>query len=256
MKQNLLVLLSLFILLGFGCTKADPDIQIDVDVDFLIDIKENLSAAGSTLLFKTSTTDLQECLNSTIAVDFQRNNTSVRMSFLDIVTPTDCEMGSAPATASVNAGDLAVRNYEFKIDLRGEVESAGVLNIMSDRYIVSFVESSGFKFAETMLLRVPRHTVWGYVNYAEEEAETAAVFVDDLSEITAPTALEEGYYGWFKSEGSELTDMDNLPEEKINTLFVFEYEGADDDLENLISAFRAENTDIEVALFDWRGKSF
>jgi len=256
MKQNLLFVLSLLLLAGVSCSKEKPDTQFNVNTDFMIDMKEDLSETGGTLLFKAETINDQDCLNAGIDFSFSRGTSIITLSFLDLLLPEDCTPGSAPATADINTGDLAIINYQFKIDLRGEVTSEGVLNVLSDRYIVSFAEASGFEFPEKVLLRIPRHTIWGYVNHGEEEEEIATNFISDLSESASPARLEEGYYGWFKGAGDTVTEMDNLPTERFNSLFVFEYEGTDETLENLLDNFRSENENIDLALFNWEGKSF
>lgn len=256
MKQNLLFLISILLFAGVGCDKDTPDTQFNVNTDFLIDMKEDLSQTGSTLLFKAETINNQDCLDTGIDISFARNTSKVTLSFLDLIIPEDCTPGSAPATADVNAGDLAGINYQFKIDLRGEIESTGILNVLSDRYIVSFVEASGFEFPEKTLLRVPRQTIWGYVNHGEDGNETANDFISSLGEIASPTTLEEGYYGWFKGADDKVTEMADLPTERFNSLFVFEYEGDDEVLESLITDFRSENENVELALFNWAGKSF
>ena len=151
---------------------------------------------------------------------------------------------------------MATINYQFKIDLRGEVESEGILNVLSDRYIVSFIETSGFEFPEKILMRIPRHTIWGYVNHSENDEEIAADFISNLGANASSATLEEGYYGAFKGADDRITEMDNLPTERFNSLFIFEYDGTDDVLESLLADFRSENENMEVALFDWEGKSF
>ena len=55
MKQNLLFLLSILLLVGVGCDKEEPGTQFNVNTDFVIDMKENLSPTGGTLLFKART---------------------------------------------------------------------------------------------------------------------------------------------------------------------------------------------------------
>jgi len=256
MKLNLLFLLTILLFVGIGCDKESPDTQFNVNTDFVIDMKEDLSQTGGTLSFKAKTVNNQDCLDTRIDFSFRRNASKVSLSFLDLIMDEDCIEGSAPASADINAGDLAIIDYQFKIDLRGEIESTGVLNVLSDRYIVSFVEPSGFEFSEKTLLRIPRYTIWGYVNHGEDDREIADGFVSNLGENASPTTLEEGYYGWFKGANNTVTEMDNLPNERFNSLFVFEYEGTDEALENLIADFRAENENMELALFNWAGKSF
>jgi len=256
MKQNLLFLLSVLLLASAGCDKEEPSTQFNVNTDFEIDMKEDLSETGGTLIFKAKTINNQDCLDTGIDFNFNRTASQVTLSFLDLIVPEDCIAGNAPAVADINAGDLAIIDYQFKIDLRGEVKSNGVLNVLGDRYIVSFAETSGFEFPEKVLLRIPRHTIWGYVNHAESEIETANQFISLLGESAFPASLEEGYYGWFKGANDQVTEMNDLPIERSNTLFVFEYEGEDETLENLLADFRSENENVEVSLFNWQGKSF
>ena len=256
MKQSLLFLLSILMIVGLGCSKDNPGTEFNVNTDFEIDMKEDLSPTGGTLLFKVKTKNEQNCLDTSIDYSFSRNASKVVLSFLDLITPEDCIVGRAPATADVNAGDLAIIDYQFKIDLRGEVESEGVLDVLGDRYVVSFVEPLGFEFSEKVLLRIPRYTIWGYVNHSESDESIATDFISTLGESTAPASLEDGYYGWFKGGDDRVTEMDNLPTERFNSLFIFEYDGTDEALENLLTDFRSENENVEVALFDWAGKSF
>ena len=256
MKQNLLFLLSVLILAGTGCSKDEPDTQFNVNTDFVIDMKENLSPTGGTLMFQVETVNDQECLDTGIDFRFSRNASKVILSFLDLLPPEDCVRGSAPATVDINTGDLATIDYQFEIDLREEVKSKGILNILGDRYTVRFAEYSGFEFLEKELLRIPRYTIWGYVNHTEGDEVVATDFIANLGENASAAVLEEGYYGWFKGADSQITEMDNLPTERFNSLFVFEYDGTDETLENLLSDFRVENENMEVALFNWAGKSF
>lgn len=256
MKKNLLFLLSILLFVGVGCDKNEPETQFNVNTDFVIDMKESLSPTGGTLLFKVRTVNNQECLDTGIDFSFSRNLSKIALSFLDFTIAEDCIAGNTPATAEVNAGDLATIDYQFHIDLRSEVVSEGVLNVLGDRYIVSFVEASGFEFSEKELLRIPRYTIWGYVNHSENDEELAASLIANLGENAAPTTLEEGYYGWFKGDNEEVTEMDDLPTERFNSLFVFKYEGTDEVLENVIADLRSENESVEIALFNWQGKTF
>lgn len=256
MKQSLLYIFSILLLVGTSCSKEEPGTQFNVNTDFLIDMKEELSPTGGTLLFNVKTVNNQDCLDTGIDYSFNRNPTNITLSFLDLLVPEDCVVGNAPAKASINTGDLAILDYRFKIDLREEIESNGVLNVLADRYIVSFSEASGFEFIEKTLMRVPRHTIWGYVNHGEDNEETAIDFISNLATIASPMALEEGYYGWFKVANNRPTEMENLPVERFNSLFVFEYDGTDEVLENFIANFRSENENVDIALFNWEGKSF
>lgn len=254
MKHGLsLLLIGIFC---FSCSKDVQDTQFDVEKDFSVEMRENLSEAGNTLLFFVQTLHNQDCTDTEIETDLRKNDRTVALSFLSIITPDDCTPGEAPATAAVDAGDLAVRDYEFKIDLRGEVESTGRLNVLSDRYVVSLNEELGFDFKQKELLRIPRYTIWGYVNHREEAEETAKSFTDDLRQVAEPLALPLGYYGWFRVTEVGISQVVGQPATDENLLFLLQFDGNEATLQFLLDEFRADYPDLTVALFDWEGKSF
>lgn len=259
MKQFLHLFIFTCCLILVGCEKdSEPSTLINVETDFILDMKEDLSASGATLFFPTKTTKDQECLNTNIDISLRTNSERIELSFEEIVVPNadDCQEGSAPASADISIGDLALRNYTFIIDLRGEVESAGILNVLADRYIVSFPEKFGFEFEQNILLRVPSKTIWGFINHEVEEGSLAQDLIGEISTSGEANELEDGYYGWFSVAGGQLTTVAGEITERKNSYFSFEYEGSDEDLEDLMENLRTENPDFVFSLSTWEGKSF
>ncbi len=256
MKQYLLFLIFTAVLGMVGCSKDAAEPQIDVEKDFILEMRENLSPGGNTLQFLAETTADQECLDTGIAVDLQKNTTAINLSFLEIIEPADCLPGNEKARDTIQAGDLAIRDYTFKIDLRGELESIGVLNVLEDRYVVSFSRQIGFDFVENIMLRVRPNMLWGYVNHDESQANEVREFVLALNDITEEIEPETGNYGWFRVAEFGVSEIADMPEERENELILLNYTGEDAALEELLAQYRSEYPEMTFAFFNAKGKSF
>ena len=256
MKHFLLLAICITISSLVGCKKEAPDAQINVEKDFILEMRENLSPGGNTLQFLAETTAAQECLHTGILLDLQKNTHRINLSFLELTEPAECLPGTEPAQGSVPAGDLTMRDYTFQIDLRGELESTGVLNVLEDRYVVSFSRQIGFEFSENILLKVRPNMIWGYVNHSESETNNAREFTTALREISDEIDPEPGNYGWFTTTENGITAVADMPTERENILFLFTYSGSDEAIENLLAQYRTDFPETDFNLFDYQGKSF
>lgn len=256
MKHNLLSHFLLLCLVMAGCSEDAPETVFDVEKDFILQMRENLSEAGGTLFFPVKTSKLQECLNAGIDISFRQETDALSVSFNSIIRPDDCIDGQAPANGAINPGDLAFRDYRFTIDLKGEVVSEGILNVLSDRYVVGFADELGFEFEEKELMRMPTDIAWGYINHGQEEEAAADEALSLIEERGQEHDLEDGSYGWFRLVGGIAINVDGSPEIRNNKLFVLNYTESDTYTEELLVNLRADYPSLEFALFDWKGKSF
>lgn len=255
MKRGLLLLLIL-VGVASGCEKVDPTTQIDVVTDFTINMIENLSASGSNLALDVVTLKDENCLNSEIAYSFNGLNNALTLSLLNIVTPEDCQEGEAPATALVQIGDLAAVDYDFNIDLKGQIRSYGSLSVMQDRYLLNFQIKNGFRIPHVELMRVPATVMWGYVNHITEEQDVVNEFIAELEGISTATNLNDGYYGWYEIENQALSSVKGELRTGVNTRFIFNHPENIDDLTNRIAVFRTNNPTLRLELRTGTGRSY
>lgn len=242
------ILIFSFLLSFSGCSLDslnDPVIVADIENEFYIDLWETLGNISDFQLVIETIVD-EECLNVPIDFDLLKRPNDFKVTLNEIVVPSDCNPGSAPATASVSLGNLPIGAYSFSINLKNTVNNVGLLTVTPNQYLLEMETEHGFILVRSQLLRIPDHTIWGYVNFVADQSDLAAAFIEELKTLTAPKNFLRGYYGHFtiNNEVNNITVTDQ-PIDFTLTSFIHSYTDEERDaIEGLITSYRDQGLTI------------
>lgn len=195
-----LTILSLLLLFGLGCQlnqSTDSDIVIDVDDDFKLTFRENLTTAADDLLFELESINSRECEADTLLMHLDNFPTAVRIDVNVVNTSGPCLPGSIPAKTQVTSAGIDRPRVALFIHLEDLVDNQGDI-IKNDRDISLEMETThGFYLPYETLLRVPRSSIWGYVGFTPALRQEAQTFLERFQRLTKSIEVEEGQYGHF-----------------------------------------------------------
>ncbi len=236
----------------------DPIIVPDVEDEFYIDWREKLSGSSRSLDFMIRTIKEDQCPDAAIAYDLIRYSFGFQISLNDITSNDHCDAKMEPAAAEISLGRIATGTYQLKIDLKKSVKNEGSLKVNSDHYALSMQTEDGIQVLNNVLYKVPEHTVWGYVNYANPEDETiAAAFVEETGQLSVEKSFPSGYYGHFRIG---INGQVALPEQPVSArlkTFIFSIPDQREALTELIERFRSEHgQQLEIYLLDDKGRLY
>lgn len=264
MRQIRLLALGVWIgsILLAGCNLDsfnDPVVVAEVNDEFHIDLWENLSPFGSSLVFKIQTIEEFECKNYSINYNVVPKFREFSISLNEIQEPGDCEQGINTARASINLGTLTPGFYQLNIDLKNTVFNQGQLTVSSERYLIEMEDAKGINFVRRELFRIPGNTIWGYIAYADGAEPIADDFIHQLEGLSQSKSLKKGYYGYFSVENDN-SDQIIFPQLSIAQdfkPFLFHYDSPESEIAELVDHFRADyGQDIQISLTNDEGRSF
>ncbi len=242
-----------------GCNLSslgDPVVVADVEDEFYLDIWEELTLEGRNLEFRFRTIANQPCENTTIDLDIQHINRSLSVSINEIVRPSDCGQGEAPARALASFKNLNDGFHPLSVDLRAKVESEGQLLKTSGAYEISLESGGGVVLLRERLNRIPDETIWGYLYYEKESLMPAAEdFLQRLGNMSKAHILREGYYGYFDIKDGKLR-FNNEQAPNGATTFFYQYEGEREKLVELLGEYRTVIApELQISLFNTQGEA-
>lgn len=255
------ILAGLVLLLSLSACElaniGDPIVVADVEDEFYIMPLEQLTPGERPLQFDIETISDEPCANAVIDARLTKVSYQLRLSLKDIIAPSDCIPGAAPARTRLGAGALPSGYYRLTIDLKGEVVNEGQITVRGDRYLIEMESTNGFTLPYKELLRIPENTVWGYVVYdTEADAPLASEFQESLAAISEEGDFTQGQYGHFQVAGEQVA-VREAPKTLRIRQFAYEYAGADDVLTQLVEQYReAHSAQLEIHLFNDDGKVF
>ena len=147
----------------------------------------------------------------------------------------------------------------------GAVQRTGKLIVSSDSYTIDWTEDSIFGFTNTLLNRIPEHTIWGYVGYHEQKTlPLVESFFDALMDLGATKkTYASGYYDAFEIDGNgDITLSRNLGY-WFEQIFIFHYPGDLAKVEQLLEQYNHDygeylnieiDTDKGERFLSWRYK--
>ena len=255
------ILLMLFVSLS-ACKKSDdnPDIVINVDDEFYINLFEELHPNESVFQIIIESIHNQDCLNYTIDhnVSFSNQFNRIILTINDIVEPDNCIEGQGTAFKAVPIADLQQEVYVFHINLTSAIKNIGKLNVNEDSYYLEMQTDDGIVLLNSWLYKIPENTIWGYVGYEEEEEkDNAESFVTDLAGISTEIGdvhgYKQGHYGYF----SILSGQIELHQDISSTLyqpFIYFYDGEKSDISDLIDDYCTSFPGLKIHFFDDRAQ--
>lgn len=251
--------LTLFLVLGVVCTackkEEDPALILNIEEEFSINLWEELGQNSRDFQLNLLTIKKNfKCQNYEVGFDKSQTGNNLFVTINDIIEPTDCLPGENKALGNVDFGKLTDGFYNLKISLKDQVTNEGLLEVKEDYYQISMNSKDGIAIDNSKLYRVPDRLIWGFVQYKDENITTA--FLEELADFTKPINLEDGNYGHFNLENSNLTiPIENVPSTATN--FVFSLTGTSVELQNVVKKYQEEyGNGLAVKVFTYRGEEF
>lgn len=199
-KGQLLLFLTVVFLASCELAKVgEPIIVPDVEDEFYINWKENLSPTQRTLQMVIRTIKENQCPDASITYNFSRLNLGYRISLNDIVETDNCDEKNRPAIAEIPLGYVGRGTYQVEIDLKNSVSNQGTLQAYADSYSLNMRTEDGIQVLDKVLYKIPEHSVWGYFNFERIEDEAVVEgLLNELADMGVPRSFNAGYYGHFR----------------------------------------------------------
>ncbi len=260
MKVKLLLhcFLAVSVIAGCKLSKHDKETIVKVTPEFAIDIFEKLGDTRE-FQFKVSTLEKQECTNFTISTNAALSFNRVTLNVIDLLPPTDCVQGYAPAYGVAEVGILPSGYFNLDIHLKNAINNDGMLSVYTDSIVVDLDSEDGLDLIHKVLCRIPETAIWGYTAFDDNDsgADIAAAFKADLTGITQPAKFPQGYYGYFDLDENDNLILSPAPAHIYFQTFLMTYNGDIKNVEDLVQSYRAAaaGADVEFAVFTGTGKT-
>lgn len=200
-KKTIWILLAVLLTTGWSCSLGDDKDPIIVPVledEFYLDLWQEASPSGPSLVIEFRTLADEECLNAEVLSSYDRNGRALTLKLYEILAPETCIPGNAPATGRESLAGLIPGTFDFTIDLQDLVRNEGKLVVEGDHFLVD-TPTNGFQWLHGRMERIPANALWGYLSYTtEEERQWAEAQLADLYTISSDPAWINGYYGPFE----------------------------------------------------------
>lgn len=252
--------LLLFLVISFfsSCELAkvgDPIIVADVEDEFYIDWRENLSPAQRTLNLVIRTIKEEQCPDASITYNFARFNLGYRVSLSDINSADNCDEKNQPALVEIPMGYVGPGTYQIEIDLKNSVKNEGVLKSFSDSYSLNMRTEDGIQVPEKILYKIPDHSVWGYFNFDQIEDESLVeALLEELAQLSTPREFPSGYYGHFRIGTTGQVALREQPISSRLKTFIFSIQDQRETLTEFVEKVKAQYGEkIELFMLDGTG---
>ncbi|MCB0620641.1 MAG: hypothetical protein KDC43_06020 [Saprospiraceae bacterium] len=249
------VILTASWLCGCSVKSDDPGIVVDIPKTFYVDLFEQLDTLQRKLIFKASSIEAQDCKNYLISHTYHRQNGTLFLSLNEILPPDECQPGEGAATADIEVGYLVEGMYGLEVNLKNTVHNIGTLTVNDEYFEIQLDSYDGIELVHSRLLRIPDHTVWGYVGYAQPGfAGPAMEFLHDLELIAESRPYDPGYYGYFTINVADEIVYSQSTGHPYTNKFMYQFDGNEQDLIDLIGQYRNQYPDgIDFYLVDDQG---
>lgn len=237
---------------------GDPIVAPDVEDEFYIDWRENLSPTQRTLQLVIRTIQTDQCPDAAITFNFARLNLGYRVSLNDIAGSDNCDEKNQPAAAEIPMGYVGPGTYEIEIDLKNSVSNEGTLQSYTNSYALNMRSEYGIQILEKVLHKIPEHTVWGYFNFEKIEDEAIVeALLNQLTEMGVPRTFDEGYYGHFRIGSTGQIALADQPVSSRLKTFIFSIPEHYETLNEFAEKVRDQyGESIEFVMFDDTGRNY
>lgn len=235
----------------------DPIVVTNIDKEFYVNLWEELYPDTRNLRINIQSLKNQDCLNYTIAYDWESTDKKFDLSINHIVPPGDCVPGVAPAHTEISVGDLESKLYNMNIVLDETVINEGQLIVNSEFYTLQMETEEGIIIPEKTLRRVPNNSVWGFVAYQNTADQMiASRLLSDLEGQGESISLREGKYGYFSFLDNKLL-VSGAPAAGQVSSFIVNFAGDEKSLEELATNFRDTHTgSVSLKIFTATGSVY
>ncbi|HMQ46833.1 MAG TPA: hypothetical protein PKA00_04910 [Saprospiraceae bacterium] len=234
----------------------EPIIISEVEDEFYVEMQEAFLPEGRSLQLLISTIALEECLHTSIDVDYFRLSNTASITINEITPISDCNPGMAPATALVNFGPIDTPTLPLSIDIRGAVVNNGSIAVNEDYYRMYMEIEGGIVVNEDLLRRIPEGTIWGGVLHDEsQESQLAAQsLLQDIEALSKSQQLLAGNYGYFEVDDSGMSFKESTPLADAEVAFQYQLKESSQQLKAIIEQYRSEyGSRLGIFVYDTLG---
>jgi hypothetical protein len=247
----------IFILILSGIlTSCRDDDQKDRPFKYInLEFYELKTHEGGQLYFDLSSMETFPCSNFSLDVILNQQATQTEIRVIDIIVPDNCITSLGPATQVLSLGALENGSHKFHLwvnDKRHEFH----LNVDEHKIAVQKgpVFQNSLIFKHDSILRVPPHTVWGFISYDNPQVweDVKAAFesagADEMD-------LANGYYYFFEVKNGKI-EYEEI--KQSNDSFYYKY---DKPIQQLIDALEQvlenhQRSEVQLRLFTASGQQF
>lgn len=231
-------LLTICAVLGlFACEKDDSLLKSNpIDSKINIEVREVLRSDSRSLTLNCFTEKIYPSGGFGINTTKKTSSTGSAITFESIFTPDYGYALSSPAGTVV---DLAVvPNGVYDIELNNaNLKNKGKLKVTDTNISLVFTSKKGIEFVRTVTNRVPAKTYWGMIGYHQQSSlELVNDFLRKFEEIGGVFKPQTpGHYVYYEinDSGEMIIDEKNSGYYYVKP-FIFQFEGNEADLKNLI----------------------
>lgn len=264
MQKLLFVLscLAMWLILSIGCSKTNQVIvgPLPTAINSAINLTsfEKLDPLGATFEMRCLTDSIYPCANYSVGFELDTIADTLKLTFIEIFSPSVCVPPDGPAFSLINLGDIANGTYQFPITVNTVVASA-VITVTDSTIVITGGDSTWTNFTRPVLRRIPDNTIWGQVGYnAANAVDSANTFFDSLVSIGATVdTLSEGSYGYFYFDNAGNPDSILELGPSIGTTFripyVYHYTGDTAVLHSLVTAYANQGNVVEINVITSQG---
>lgn len=228
----------------------DPgsDLIVNIDTEFEIVIKENLTENGRGLLFNITSLDELQCEDTALEVSKISSNSEINIIINEITMPNQCgSLRSFPA--GVAEFQVVSGDYLFGFQVQEQQAQKGSMQVTPDSYSLNLQNAKGLLIEKPLVYKIPANFVWGYYkakSTSEERILEEFLLKNDL--IVRPfNYLNQGNYSYFDIDADGYVIPEDLPSEGIVKALAFDLIQLED-LKEIVSNFKAANPDILLIL--------
>lgn len=254
--KSFLSITILFILL-YGCSKSPLSVPV-FDENVKIAMVEQVDSTKRTLTFNCATEKIFGCINFLINNRVTVSDNKISIHFIEIAKSDICLTAIGPATATIELGSLANKNYELELTV-GEEKILGQLAVSATGYQASLPVQSRVGFTNPDLKRIPANTIYGKVHYhAAATSATVDKFLDSLQIVGAANATYlPGNYVSFDIEPTGQIKQTQDMGYYFTRYFIYNYTGQSARLRTLVGNYgRVYADSLLIELNTTRGETY
>lgn len=263
--KRILLFFGIALLLGACEQASEPFVVFDVETDYRLELRENLSGSNKKLLLEISTTIAGfTCEDAEIITQSSSVGNEITVNIKETRVPgEDCtNNGTFPAKAFLNLGELNAAEYQLTISIGETLFNYGTLIVTENSYEMVFDEElDGIEIPKPKLTKIPYGTIWGRLKYNDDNANVILLLSDLQGRLiglgAAEKILSSGNYTNFEIDAEGVWDWHNKNTFMNERSLAYSYSEPNHELlrETLDSMNNHYGTlyDFELELFTYTG---
>jgi hypothetical protein len=243
--------------LVWGCRENDMDLVLNVEEEFLLDMREAFKPGEPGFEFLIKSIEPTYCEESRIVAEHYKDGSEIYMQIKHISAPISCNEEADQQLVEVLTLDhLQEKIYRISFAIRDLVVNHGFLTLSDDRYTLRFESTDGFLVSHTELLKIPQNTVWGYLTTNNAgHLDALEEFLQELGNPAQPD-IPPGFYGHFKVDEYGTLNFEQVSM-TYHAGFIFEEVLPAGQLSEIVRDFREKHGNtVEVHLYNTQGEKF